>query len=257
MIKIRLTFLGLVLLAHPLPAQTNSPPLPALEVVMQRVLARAAKEDDNDREFNRQYHYSRVRVTDFRNASGELKSHEEKNTEEGVRTNSSPVVAPAAAPAPVEKDAPVSETHSHIHGKALRVKDYSLTNLVSRFEFTLVGRETVNGRPALVLDFKPAAKSLPVISYKDHFINKAAGRLWVDEADYAIARGNIYLTQQVNVLGGLVGAIWKFTYSFDRERTPEGLWFSRQVDWHLEGREVVFHRIVDYHEQKLDAQKVR
>jgi hypothetical protein len=255
--KIRLTFLVLVLLTHPLPAQTNSAPLPSLEVVMQRALARAAKEDDNDREFNRQYHYSRVRVTDFRNASGELKSHEEKNTEEGVRTNSSPIVAPVAAPASVAKDAPASETHSNIHGKALRVKDYSLTNLVSRFQFTLVGRETVNGRPALVLDFKPAARDLPVNSYKDHFINKAAGRLWVDEFDYAIAKADVHLTQQVDVLGGIVGAIWKFTYSFNRERTPEGLWFSRHVDWHLEGREVVFHRIVDYHEQKLDAQKVR
>jgi hypothetical protein len=255
--KIRLTFLGLILLALPLSAQTSSAPLPPLEVVMQRALERATMEDDNDREFNRQYHYSRVRVTDFRNASGELKSHEEKDTEEGVRTNSSPTIAPMAAPQPVEKDAPVSETHSNIHGKALRVKDYSLTNLVSRFQFTLVGRETVNGRPALVLDFKPAAKDLPVNSYKDHFINKAAGRLWVDEADYAIARGDIHLTQQVDVLGGLVGAIWKFTYSFDRERTPEGLWFSRHVDWHLEGREVVFHRIVDYHEKKFDAQKVR
>jgi hypothetical protein len=247
----------LISLALPLPAQINSAPLPPLEVVMQHALARAATEDENDREFNRQYHYSRVRVTDFRNASGELTSHEEKDTEEGVRTNSAPIVAPVAAPAPVEKDEPASETHSNIHGKALRVKDYSLTNLVSRFQFTLVGREVVNGRPALVLDFKPAAKDLPVNSYKDHFINKAAGRLWVDEADYAIARCDMHLTQQVDVLGGIVGAIWKFTYSFDRERTPEGLWFSRHVDWHLEGREVVFHRIVDYHEKKFDAQKVR
>ena len=77
----------------------------------------------------------------------------------------------------------------------------------------------------------------------------------MDEADYAIAKANLHLTQQVNVLGGLVGAVWKFTYSFDRERTPEGFWYARHVDWHLEGREVVFHRIVDYHEQKFGAQK--
>jgi hypothetical protein len=29
------------------------------------------------------------------------------------------------------------------------------------------------------------------------------------------------------------------------------------MDWHLEGREVVVNRIVDYHERKLDEQKVR
>lgn len=249
----RPTIVFLILLANSLPAQTDTAPLPPLETVIQRALDRAAAEDDNDRAFNRNYHYERIRLTEYRNGKGELKKHEEKRTPEGAgKTNTAPVVAPA----PVEKDAPVSETHSNIRGKAFAVKDYSLSNLVSRFQFTLVGRENVNGRSALVLDFQPASKKLPVNSYKDNFINKGAGRVWVDEADYAIARVDLHLTQQVNVLGGLVGAVWKFTYSFERERTPEGFWFSRHVDWHLEGREVIFHRIVDYHEQKIDEQKV-
>jgi hypothetical protein len=245
----------LIFLANSLPAQNSTAPLPPMEVVMQRALERAAKEDDNDREFNQHYDYTRVRLTEFRNSKGELKRHEEKRTAEGVDKNTMTRPTPVAAPETVETDAPLSESHSNIRGKALQVKDYSLTNLVSRFQFTLIGREVVNGRPSLVLDFQPAAKVLPVHSYKDRFINKAAGRVWVDEADYAIAKANLHLTQQVNVLGGLVGAVWKFTYSFDRERTPEGFWYARHVDWHLEGREVVFHRIVDYHEQKFGAQK--
>jgi hypothetical protein len=80
--------------------------------------------------------------------------------------------------------------------------------------------------------------------------------VWVDEADYAIAKADVHLMQQVNLLGGILGAVWKFTYAFDRARTPEGFWFARHVDWHLEGREVVFHRIVDYHEQKIDEHKI-
>jgi hypothetical protein len=241
----------LVLTARSLPAQTNA--LPPLETIIQRALDRAAAEDDNDREFNRHYTYTRVRVTELRNAKGEMKSREEKRTTEGVRTNSLPKMVKVAAVKP--KDESLSETHSNIRGKALQVKDYSLTNLVSRFQVTLAGREMVNGRSSFILDFVPR-KNLPVHSYKDNFINKAAGRVWVDESDYAIAKANVYLTQQVNVLGGILGAVWKFTYSFERARTPEGFWFSRHVDWHLEGREVIFHRIVDYHEQKIDEQKV-
>ena len=244
----------LIFLANSLPAETVAAPLPPLDAVIQRALARATTEDENDREFNRNYRYERVRLTEYRNGKGELKKHEEKRSPEGAaKTNSAPV----AAPKPVEtNDAPVSDTHSHIRGKAFAVKDYSLSNLVSRFQFTLIGRETVNGRAALVLDFRPASDHLPVHSYKDNFINKGAGRVWVDEADYAIAKVDLHLTQRVSVLGGLVGSVWKFTYSFERARTPEGLWFSRHVDWHLEGREVVFHRIVDYHEQKINELKV-
>jgi hypothetical protein len=136
------------------------------------------------------------------------------------------------------------------------VKDYSLTNLVARFDFTLVGRETTNGRSLLVLDFKPANKKLPVNNFKDKFINRAAGRFWVDEQDYAIARVDLHLTRKVSVFGGVIGSVWKFTYSFERERTAEGYWYAHQVDWHLEGREVIFNRIVDYHEQKFDLHKV-
>ena len=248
------TIAVLIFASVPLPAETSTAPLPPLDTIIQRALARAATEDDNDRKFNQLYGYMRVRVTEFRNASGDLKKHDEKRTPEGL---AKAAAAPAAVTAPVEKDdAPVSDTHSNIKGKALAVKDYSLSNLVSRFQFTLVGRTNINGRSSLVLDFQPASKNLPVNTYKDKFINKAAGRVWVDETDYAIARTDLHLTQQVNVLGGLVGAVWKFTYGFDRVRTPEGLWFSRHVDWHLEGREVLFHRIVDYHEQKIDTQKV-
>ena len=104
---------------------------------------------------------------------------------------------------PVAKDQPVSETHSNIRGKALKVKDYSIANLMKRFQFTLVGRETLNGRTIFVVDFKPLSKDLPVNQFADKFINKAAGRIWVDAEDYAIAQAQVHLTEQVNVLGGM------------------------------------------------------
>src|ERR1700733_341769 len=196
----------LIFPVHSSNAQTNA--LPSLETIIQRVLDHAVVEDDNDREFNRHYTYTRIRLTEMRNAQGEVKSLEEKCTIEGVRTNSPPKIVKVAAVKP--KDEPLTEAHSNIHGKVLQVKDYSLTNLVSRFQITLVGREMVNGRSSLVLDFVPR-KNLPVHSYKDNFINHATGRVWVDELDYAVAKADVHLTQQVNVLGGLLGAVWKFT----------------------------------------------
>jgi hypothetical protein len=257
--------LSLVLLA---PAQTNdtgladAKPLPTMDFLLQQVVARAtSKEDKNDNLFDMNYQYTRVRTWEYRNSQGELKSREEKRSVENkpLRLSASAAAHPVAnplPPAPVVKDQPVSDTHSNIRGKALKVKDYSIPNLIKRFQFTIVGREMLNGRPTLVADFKPLNDHLPVNSFADKFINKAAGRVWVDEEDYAIAQAQLHLTQQVNVLGGLVGAVWKFTYAFTRLRTPEGYWFARNMDWHLEGREVVINRIVDYHERKLDEQKI-
>jgi hypothetical protein len=107
-----------------------------------------------------------------------------------------------------------------------------------------------------VVDFKPKSDDLPINQFADKFINKAAGRVWIDAEDYAIAQAQLHLLEPVSVLGGLVGVVRKFTYDFTRVRTPEGYWFARDMDWHLEGREVVVNRIVDYHEHKLNAQKI-
>ena len=237
-------------------AQTSD--LPPLDEVLQRAVARADTENANDEQFNRHYRYVRTKLTEFRNGKGELKKHDEKRSNEGVALDAqAPPPLPAAmTPKPVAvKDAPVSDTHSNVRGKPVAMNDFSHA-LLERFDFTLVGRETNNNRATLVLDFQPKKKKLPERSFKDKFINKAAGRAWVDEADAAVAKAELRLTERVNVLGGLVGAVWKFDYSFDRERTPEGWWYARRVDWHLEGREVIVNRIVDYHETKTNAVKV-
>jgi len=259
----------MLLLVRGAPAQTSdtsladAKPLPTMDYLLQQVVARAIKQEDkNDNLFDMNYQYTRVRTWEYRNSRGELRSREEKRSVENKPLRLAAKAARQAAssqpapPPPVVQDQPVSDTHSNIRGKALKVKDYSIPNLVKRFQFTIVGREMLNGRPSLVADFKPINDHLPVNSFADKFINKAAGRVWVDEEDYAIAQAQLHLTEQVDVFGGLVGAVWKFTYAFTRLRTTEGFWFARCMDWHLEGREVVVNRIVDYHERKLDEQRI-
>jgi len=250
------------------PAQTNaaSPadtkPLPTIDFLLQQVVARAvSQEDKNDNLLDMNYQYIRTRTWEYRNSAGELKSCEEKRSVENkaLRVAAMAAAQPAAqaaTPPAAAKIEQLSETHSNIHGKALKVKDYSIPSLIKRFQFTLVGREMLNGRPSLVVNFKPLNNHLPVNQFADNFINQAAGRVWIDEVDYAIAQAELHLTEQVNVLCGIVGAVWKFNYGFTRLRTPEGYWFARSMDWHLEGREVVINRIVDYHERKLDEQKI-
>jgi hypothetical protein len=95
-----------------------------------------------------------------------------------------------------------------VRGKAFKKDDFALNNdLFGRFDFTVAGREVLNGRSALIVDFQPAKKNVPVRNLKDRFINKAAGRVWVDEADYKLVKADLHLTERVNVVGGLVGAV--------------------------------------------------
>jgi len=232
--------------------QNTNAPLPAIEPLLQHVLEQAKKEGDNDRAFDARYSYSRIKVTEYRDLAGELKKREEKSIVHG--TAAQPVAArPDAAS---ERSGTVSDTHSNVHGKQFKRNDFLLDeDLASRFQFTLVGRELLNGRPALIIDFVPAAKTPPERNLKDRFINKAAGRVWIDEADYSLVKADLHLTEQVNVGFGFIGAVWKFHYGFERKRTDDSLWFTSSVDWHLEGREVVINRRVDYHEETTGIRK--
>ena len=260
------TVTGAIVLAMALPlmaANAGEAPLPPVETVLKRVAERSEKEDDNDRAFNRCYSYMRTRVTEYRNSKGDIKKREQKK---GVSNPNvvpasyrpQPIVARMRSPKDAEENEAVTDTHSNVRGKAFERKDFSLNDdLLKRFQFTLAGREALTGRPALVLDFKPASRKLPERNFKDRFINKAAGRVWVDEADFALAKADLHLTEKVSVLGGLVGAVWKFNYSFDRERTADGFWFARDVNWHLEGREVFIRRTIDYHEERSDVRKAQ
>ena len=255
---------GLLSLECVTPAQTNHideaavKPLPTMDFVLQQMISRAVgKEDENDNLFTMHYQYDRSRTWEYRDNQGEVKSREEKNSVENkplrlaaAQNNGEPL------PAPVADDKLVSAMRSNMPRKAMKVKNYSIPDLVKRFQFTLVGREMLNGRPTLMADFKPASDDLPVKNFADKFINQAMGRVWVDEEDYAVAQTQLHLVQPVNVLGGLAGTVRKLNYGFTRKRTPEGYWFAQNTHWHLEGREVIINRIIDYHEQKTNELKI-
>lgn len=223
----------------PLPAKTHEPePLPSAETVLQWVLARAGQQGEPEWEFNQAYRYTHTRITEQRDGNGGLKKREERTSiwHPGLES---------------------SQTTPNTRGRAYEKRDFPPSeDLIKRFDFTVTGREVVNGRPALVLDFKPASSQPAAQNIKDRFINRIAGRVWVDETDHVLAKATMRLTEKVNVIGGLVGNVTRLEISFDRERTAEGFWFTRRSNWHLAGRELFTQRTIDFQEQKTDVQRV-
>ena len=171
------------------------------------------------------------------------------STQSAPQTNAGPSIRKSEAR---------TETQSAVRGRAFDKKELLANpDILERFVFVLRGREIVNGRSALVIDFKPKPGKLPERNLRERFINRAAGRIWLDEEEYQLVRADLYLTERVDVFGGLVGSVWKFNCSIDRERTEDSLWFTRASSWHLEGREVWLRRTVDFHEQTAGLQRIR
>jgi hypothetical protein len=110
------------------------------------------------------------------------------------------------------------------------------TDLISRYKFTLLREETLNGRRAYVLGFKPASENLPVREISDRFINNLCGTIWVDTEDFEIAKADLVLQSEVTLWGGILGALRQFDYKVERVRLNDGVWFNRTARGQFVGR---------------------
>ncbi len=238
--------------------------MPKVEGVIKNAVKRSELEAQNDIDFKQKYYFVRSKLTEIRNFDGELKKSDSR-----ISTNHPTKVVVAPKPE-AESDkalatvirSPKDEHLASSGAQKAAARKFDKNqfqfndDLVGRYDFKMVGREVTNGYSLLVLDFKPKKKKLPENGIKDRVINRVAGRVWVDEREFAIKRCNLTLLESVNIVGGIVGEAQKFDYSFDRERTEDGLWFVRDSKWFLEGREVILHRRANYHETRTQVRKV-
>jgi len=234
----------------------TSSDLPSVDTVIRKVMQTSAVETSEYHLFNQHYTYTRQKTTEFYDASGNLK---DRQVRQSTNTPSPQVVIsapqPALRPVAYHKETPGADGPS-VHGVSLGKKEDLLNpDLIKRYTITITGREMINGRPALIVDFKPASDSLPILNIKDRVLNCIAGRAWVDEGDYVLEKVQLHLTQKVSALGGLVGTISRFSLSFDRDRTTDGFWFTRDLNWSVEAREATYQRVVIHHEEIDDVQK--
>ena len=128
--------------------------------------------------------------------------------------------------------------------------------LVSKYRFILAGREPVNGRAAYVLGFEPRSADLPVKRRIDRLLNKLAGRIWIDEQDYAISRVDLHLAENVLAWGGLLASVRKFLLRVEQNKVDEAAWLPRYVDGYIDGRILIRSLHVKVKQENSDFRKV-
>lgn len=240
-------------------AQGETPaPLPPMNTVIQRVMQTSATENADYHVFNQHYFYTRDRITEFLDSSGTVKERDEnQSTNNPIHKARASVPLPQTSPSASPKQT-ANDQGPNVHGVALGKKEDLINpDLIKRFKFTMVGREMINGRSTLIVDFKPVSNDLPIFNIKDRVINSIAGRAWIDEQDYQLEKVDMHLTQKLTLLGGIIGSVSKFTFSFERDRTPDGYWYTRNMNWHVEAHEATVPRVVSHSEEVSNLQKMR
>jgi hypothetical protein len=223
----------------------DKPSLPRPEEIVQRLVERAKAWKEKDENEEKQLSYRERMVIDKLRADGALENHEEKVYQVvPVNGEPTPKLVQKNGKPPSPSDLKEEEARLRKEREASRKrKDSDPGNtielneeLVGKYDFEMAGEEVVEGRRAYVLTFKPKSKNLPVRRKLDYALNRLAGKVWVDQEDYEIAKADMRLTESAQLWWGLLASLHEFILVFEQSKLPDGFWFVNHFDMTVDVR---------------------
>jgi hypothetical protein len=195
------------------------------------------------------YTYTKVTLTEELDASGNVKEHKEKVYQvafQGGSTHLKLVEVNGRPPAgqDVKKQAENEINARQLlgdskSGPAASRENFLTPDLVSRFDFKLTGRTAINGRAAYQIAFEPKDPEPPARRIADRLLNRISGTVWIDAAEFEVARADIHLRSEVTLLGGVIGSLKKLAYTVTRTRVGDGVWCNSFSSGDFEGRKLL------------------
>ena len=118
-------------------------------------------------------------------------------------------------------------------------ENFLTPDLVARFDFQLTGEANINGRRAYGIAFQPKNPAPPARRLADKLLNRISGTLWIDAEESEVARADIQLKSEVDVLGGIAGCLRHLVYTMIRTRIADGIWLNSFSSGDFEGRKLL------------------
>lgn len=194
------------------------------------------------------YTYTKLTVMEELDSAGKVKEHKEKVYQVNFRDGATyaklvEVNGHAPGQADLKKQAEnesnakqMTESKSK---KCENSEDFLKPEIVERFDFRLLGQTNFNGRATYLVAFQPKNAAPPSRHMVDRLLDRISGMVWIDAEEFEIARAELQLGSEVNLLGGVVGSLKKLAYTMTCTRIDDGLWFRTSSFGDFEGRKLV------------------
>jgi hypothetical protein len=99
------------------------------------------------------------------------------------------------------------------------------------YDVAIVGRETIEGRPTLLVTFQPRTEVKPT-SRRGRIFQKFSGRAWVDEEDYQVVRAEAELKHNLSFGLGVLARLHEgATASFRRRKVNGEVWLPAEASF--------------------------
>lgn len=117
-----------------------------------------------------------------------------------------------------------------------------LSNLLLRFDYTVLPEEILNGRPTYVVDFRPRPE-IGTANLGERALSALAGRAYIDASDFEVVRVDAHIVKPVSVVGGVAAKVARADIRYEAMPVGHGHWFPCVVDVRLVGKTFLFFRL--------------
>jgi hypothetical protein len=230
--------------------------------VIQKAVARGQQDQQG---YVPDFKYRKLTLTEELDSTGKVKERREKVYEISYRDGlSHATLLQVNGHLPDEQDLKEQTDNqmnmAKILGQAKSAKgdnreNFLTAELAARFDFTLLGQTNLNGRRSYAISFTPKNPALPAHKLVEKLLNQISGTLWIDAQEFEVARAEVALHSEVNLLGGIVGSLKKLTYTLERKRIADGIWFSTLSTGDFQGRKLLDPTHIKTRSQSVNFRK--
>ncbi len=239
-------------------------PVPAEEII-RRALALAQQAEAAST--NHDYTYTKISLVEELDPAGKIKQRKEKVYQVFFQAGSTRVKLLEVNGHPPDPSEKKKQADSEMNIRQLlgqsksdkgdNRESFLTPELVARFDFRLLDHVVLNDRPAYRISFRPKDPPVPVNRMVDRLLDRISGVIWIDEDEFEVARAEVRLGSQLDLLGGMVGCLKKLAYTMTRTRVADGVWLNSFSSAELEGRKLLDSMRIKTKSQSSNFQPLR
>ena len=128
--------------------------------------------------------------------------------------------------------------------QAAREEPFNILNIISHYNYALIGSETLDGTPCFKIKFTPKGDQ-PYHNREEKVANELEGYLWIAKADYSLVRNVGNLTKPVSV-AWFFATLRELDFSFQTKPLPNGELGPSQIQYRFRVQ-VLFMNIHERH----------
>ena len=94
----------------------------------------------------------------------------------------------------------------------------------------LIGTETINGRPAYLIQLMPDTNHKIKNGTVDRIMNQMLTKLWVDQEDFQVSQLETEMVKPIGIVVGLIGSIKTIRIRLEQQRLTPQVWTDLKID---------------------------